>query len=122
MTAPAPPPTCAPPAANVTDTASTASCLGVTEAKKLSVLRRKLSLLLTPSSVMLTKLSGRPLIVESRFVPVVLMPGRNATAFKALRVGVGRRVSWSAFSVAATVPFSVLTSSALLVTTTVSSS
>jgi hypothetical protein len=57
------------------------------------VLRRKLSLLLTPSSVMLTKLSGSPLIVESRFVPAVLTPGRNATAFSALRVGVGIRVS-----------------------------
>ena len=66
--------------------------------------------------------SGRPLIVESRLVPVVLTPGRNATAFSALRVGVGMRVSWSEFSVAATVPFSVLISSELLVTMTVSSS
>jgi hypothetical protein len=56
-------------------------------------LRRKLSLLLTPSSVMLTNVSGRPLIVESRFVPAVLIPGRNATALSALRVGVGMRVS-----------------------------
>ena len=59
VTAPAPPPTWAPAAASVTDTASTASWRGVTEAKKPSVLRRKLSLLLTPSSVMLRKLSGQ---------------------------------------------------------------
>ena len=65
---------------------------------------------------MLRKLSGRPLIVESRLVPVVLTPGRNATAFSALRVAVGMRVSWSEFRVAATVPFSVLMSSELLVT------
>ena len=93
VTAPAPPPTCAPAAESVTDTASTASCRGVTEAKKPSVLRRKLSLLLTPSMVMLRKLSGSPLIVESRLVPVTFTPGRNATAFSALRVAVGMRVS-----------------------------
>ena len=75
----------------MTVTASTASWRGVTEAKNPSVLRRKLSLLLTPSSVMLRKPSGSPLIVESRLVPVVLTPGRNATAFSALRVGVGMR-------------------------------
>ena len=94
VTAPlAEPPTVAPAAASVTDTASTASCRGVTDAKKPSVLRRKLSLLLTPSSVMLRNPSGRPLIVESRLAPGVLTPGRNATAFSALRVGVGMRVS-----------------------------
>ena len=93
VTAPAPPPTCAPPADKVTDTASIASCRGVTEAKNPSVFRRKLSLLLTPSSVMLRKLSGRPLIVESRLVPVVLTPGRKATALSAFLVGVGIRVS-----------------------------
>jgi hypothetical protein len=66
-----------------------------------------LSLLLTPSIEMLTKVSGSPLIVESRFVPVVLMPGRKVTAFSAFLVGVGSRVSWSAFRVAATVAFCV---------------
>ena len=121
LTAPlAEPPTVAPAAASVTDTASTASWRGVTDAKKPSVLRRKLSLLLTPSSVMLRNPSGRPLIVESRFAPGVLMPGRNAMAFSALRVGVGMRVSWSELSVDATVAVSVLISSALLVTVTVS--
>ncbi len=69
---------------------------------------------------MLRKLSGRPLIVESRLTPGVLTPGRNATAFSALRVGVGIRVSWSELSVAATVAVSVLMSSELLVTVTVS--
>ena len=93
VTAPAPPPTCAPAAERVTDTASTASWRGVTDAKKPSVLRRKLSLLLTPSIVMLRKFSGRPLIVESRLVPVTLTPGRNATAFNAFLVAVGMRVS-----------------------------
>ena len=122
VTAPEPPPTWAPPAESVTDTASTASCRGVIEAKKLSVPRRKLSLLLTPSIEMLTNVSGRPLMVESRLAPVVLMPGRNVTAFSALRVGVGSRVNWSEFSVAATVAFWVLISSELLVTVTVSSS
>ena len=57
---------------------------------------------------------------------VAVGPGRcragTRPAFSALRVGVGMRVSWSEFSVAATVPFSVLMSSALLVTRTVSSS
>jgi hypothetical protein len=41
---------------------------------------------------MLRKLSGRPLIVELRLLLVVFTPGRNATAFSALRVGVGIRV------------------------------
>src|SRR5260370_41747211 len=103
VTAPAPPPTWAPAAASVTDTASTASWRGVTEAKKLSVFLRKLSLLLTPSSVMLRKLSGRPLIVESRLTPGVLTPGRKAIAFNALRGGAGILVSWSELSAAATV-------------------
>ena len=67
MTAPAPPPTCAPAADRVTDTASTASWRGVTDAKKLSVLRRKLSLLLTPSSVMLEKALGQAV---DRRIPV----------------------------------------------------
>jgi predicted flavoprotein YhiN len=39
-------------------------------------LRRKLSLLLTPSSVMLTNVSGRPLIVESRLVPGLHFVGK----------------------------------------------
>src|SRR3954471_14054383 len=72
-------------------TASTASCRGVTEAKNESDERRKLSLLLTPSSVMLTNDSGRPLIRDSRLVVAVLMPGRNVTALSAFRVGVGIR-------------------------------
>ncbi len=94
VTAPLPaPPEAAPPAAMVTATASTASWRGVTEAKNASELRRKLSLLLTPSSVMLTNPSGRPWIVESRLVPGVLTPGRNTIVFSALRVGVGIRMS-----------------------------
>ena len=60
VTAPEPPPTWAPAADSVTETASTASCRGVIEAKKLSVSRRKLSLLLTPSIEMLTKALRQP--------------------------------------------------------------
>ena len=101
-------------------TASTASCRGVTEAKKPSVDFRKLSLLLTPSSVMLIIDSGSPLIVESRLTPGVLTPGRNVTAFSALRVAVGIRLSWSALSVEATVAVCVLMSSLLLATVIVS--
>ena len=47
------------------------------------------SLLLTPSSVMLRNDSGRPLTVDPRMPPEVLTPTRNVTAFSALRVGVG---------------------------------
>ena len=52
--------------------------------------------------------------------PVVFTPGRNVTAFSALRVGVGMRFSWSEFSVAETVAVCVLMSSALLLTVTLS--
>src|SRR5688572_12216283 len=97
-----------------------ASCRGVTEAKKESDDRRKLSLLLTPSSVMLMKDSGRPLIRDSRFVVAVLTPGRKVTALSALRVGVGIRFSWSELSVEDTVAVCVLTSSELLWTVIVS--
>jgi hypothetical protein len=90
LTAPLPP-DWAPPTAVVTVTASTASCRGVTEAKNESDDRRKLSLLLTPSIVMLTNDSGKPLMRDSRFVVAVFTPGRNVTALSALRVGVGIR-------------------------------
>ena len=119
LTAPLPP-TLAPPTAITTETASTASCRGVTEAKNESDERRKLSLLLTPSIVICTIDSGRPLMVESRLAPSVLMPGRNVTAFSALRVGVGMRLSWSELSVEATVAVCVLINSELLLTFTVS--
>src|SRR4029450_14130840 len=94
LTAPLPP-VVAPCTAVVTLTASTASCRGVTEAKKESDERRKLSLLLTPSRVMLTNDSGRPLMRDSRLVVAVLMPGRNVTAVRAVRVGVGVPASWA---------------------------
>ncbi len=48
------------------------------------------------------------------------MPGRNVTALSALRVAVGIRFNWSAFSVADTVAVCVLISSELLDTLTVS--
>ncbi len=121
VTAPLPP-TVDGAAAVVTVTASMASCRGVTDAKNESDERRKLSLLLTPSSVMLTNDSGRPLMRDSRLVVAVFTPGRNVTAFSALRVGVGMRLSCSAFSVDDTVGVCVLISSELLVTVTVSSS
>ena len=92
LTAPLPP-VCAPCTAVVTLTASTASWRGVTEAKNESDERRKLSLLLTPSIVMLMNDSGRPLMRDSRLVVAVLTPGRNVTALSALRVGVGIRCS-----------------------------
>ena len=71
LTAPLPP-VCAPCTAVVTATASTASLRGVIDAKNESDERRKLSLLLTPSSVMLTNDSGRPLMRDSRLVVAVL--------------------------------------------------
>ena len=114
------PPVFAWPAPSTTDTASTASCRGVTDAKNESEVRRKLSLLLTPSIVIWINDSGSPLIVEFRFVPGVLMPGRNVTAFSAFRVGVGMRFNWSEFRVAATVAVCVFTSSELLATVIVS--
>src|SRR6188768_3473015 len=92
VTAPLPP-MLAPATAVVTVTASTASCRGYTEAKKPSPVLLKLSWLLTPSSVMLIIDCGRPLIVESRFTPGVFTPGRNVTAFSALRDVVGMRFS-----------------------------
>ncbi len=119
LTAPLPP-TFAPPTAVTTDTASTASCRGVTDAKNESDERRKLSLLLTPSIVIWTIDSGSPLILASRLLVVMLMPGRNVTAFNALRVGVGMRLSWSELSVEATVAVCVLINSELLRTFTVS--
>ena len=79
-------------------------------------------MLLTPSIVMLTKDSGRPLIRDSRLVVAVLMPGRNVTALIALRVGVGILLIWSAFSVDETVGVCVLISSALLWTVIASAS
>src|SRR5690606_35042633 len=100
--------------------ASTASCRGVTDAKNESVDRVKLSLLLTPSIVMLTNDSGSPLIRDSRLVSAVLMPGRNVTALSAFRVAVGIRFNWSAFRVEATTGVCVLISSELLATLTVS--
>src|SRR5262245_705067 len=121
LTAPLPP-VVAGCTAVVTFTASTASCRGVTDAKNESDERRKLSLLLTPSSVMLTNDSGRPLMRDSRLVVAVLMPGRNVTAFNALRVGVGMRFNWSAFSVDDTVAVCVLINSLLAATFTVSDS
>src|SRR5688572_12215458 len=114
------PPVCDPATAVVTVTASTASWRGVTDAKNESLLRRKLSLLLMPSIVMLTNDSGRPLMRASRLVVATLTPGRNVTAFSALRVGVGMRLSWSELSVDETVAVCVLISSALLLTVTVS--
>src|SRR5829696_5862944 len=117
LTAPLPP-LVAPWTAVVTDTASTASCRGETDAKNESDERLKLSLLLTPSSVMLTNDSGRPLIRDSRLVVAVFTPGRNVTAFSALRDGVGMRFNWSAFSVEATCAVCVLINSELLMTVT----
>ena len=55
----------------------------MTDAKNESVDRLKLSLLLTPSIVMLTNDSGRPLMRDSRLVVAVLTPGRNVTALSA---------------------------------------
>lgn len=71
---------------------------------------------------MLINPAGKPLIVDARLVVAVLTPGRNVSAFSALRVGVGIRLIWSELSVAATVAVSLLTRSALLVTVTVCSS
>ena len=48
--------------------------------------------------------------MESRLTPAVFTPGRNVTAFNALREDVGMRLSWSAFNVADTVAVWVLTS------------
>lgn len=115
------PPTSAPPAAVVTVTASTASWRGVTLAKNPSEVLLKLSLLLTPSSVMLMKDCGRPLTLESRLTPAVFTPGRNVTAFSALRVASGIRLTWSTLRFAETVAVCVFTSSEKARTTTVSS-
>src|ERR671912_482603 len=114
------PPTFAPPPAITTVTASTASCRGETDAKNESVERLKLSLLLMPSIVIWTIDSGSPLMVESRLIPAVLIPGRNVTALIALREAVGIRFNWSAFSVAATTGVCVLINSELLETLIVS--
>src|SRR5215210_3876289 len=121
LTAPLPP-TFAPAAARTTLTASTASCRGLTDAKKESDERKKLSLLLTPSNVIWTKDSGRPLIRDSRLVSAVLMPGRNVTALSAFLEAVGIRFNWSAFNVAATTGVCVLINSELLATLMVSDS
>ena len=61
-------------------------------------------------------------MVASRLMPVVLTPGRNVTAFSALRVGIGILLTWSTFSVDETVAVCVFTSSLLLCTLIVSSS
>ena len=112
------PPTSAPPTAVVIVTASIASCRGVTIAKNPSVDLLKLSLLLTPSSVMLMNDCGRPLIVASRLMPDVFTPGRNVTAFNALREAIGILLIWSTFRVEEIVAVCVLMISLLLATTT----
>ena len=59
-------------------------------AKNPSVVFSVLSWMLTPSSVMLMVLCGRPLTIESRVPPAVVTPGRNTTKSAALRLESGR--------------------------------
>jgi hypothetical protein len=80
----------------------------------------KLSLLFTPSSVMATKESGRPLKFDSRLVVAVLTPGRNVTALMAFRVGSGILLISSTLSVDEIVAVLVLTISLPPATVTVS--
>ena len=78
---------------------SMASSRGPTTAKKPSVVLFVLSWMLTPSSVMLIVLCGRPLTIESRDPDAVCTPGRKATKSNALRLESGRFVTWRVSSV-----------------------
>ena len=80
----------------LTVTSSIASRRGLTRAKKPSPVFRWLSCTLTPSTVMLIELCGRPLTVESRLPPGVLTPGRIVTKSSALRLPIGSLRIWFA--------------------------